>query len=574
MSFRDTQNPGIGGLDELTLNEEIAIQTIAALGTPGYFLRTNLAGTAVEWAAAAGSGTIDGSGTANELAYWVDTDTLGALAVATYPSLTELAYLKGVTSAIQTQINAKQASDVQLTSIAGLAYASNALKVIRVNAGETDFELATIAAGGDVTKVGTPVDNQIGIWTGDGTIEGYTGFTFNPATDDLTLNGGTTINLLGDGALNFDAGGGDGYGMSWFASSGTTNNSSGGYFDFYGGQGSGVGTGANGGGFEVYNGDGFGTGHGGNLYFEAGTGGATGNGGSLGIYVGNGGATSGNGGGITLFSGNAPTSGSGGNFTIELGTGAGAGTHGDLIIVNGSADANGPILQLYQNSASPVADDVVGTINFYGKDSAGNKQLYASLYGGIETETSTSEGGRLRFGITASGSYADKLELAGTALFPTTNDGLRLGTSVRQFSDLFLAEGGVINWDNGDATLTQAGNDVTLAGASLTARVKPRTGTTTSSATPTINTDDVDFYSITAQTVDITSFTTNLSGTPTEGQTLWIAITGTGARAITWGASFEASTVALPTTTVTTNRLDVGFVWNSVSSKWRCLASG
>lgn len=104
-------------------------------------------------------------------------------------------------------------------------------------------------------------------------------------------------------------------------------------------------------------------------------------------------------------------------------------------------------------------------------------------------------------------------------------------------------------------------------------RVTPRTGTTTSSATPTINTDNVDFYSLTAQTADITSFTTNLSGTPTEGQKLWIAITGTAARAITWGSSFEASTVALPTTTVSTNRLDVGFVWNTVTSKWRCVAT-
>lgn len=102
-------------------------------------------------------------------------------------------------------------------------------------------------------------------------------------------------------------------------------------------------------------------------------------------------------------------------------------------------------------------------------------------------------------------------------------------------------------------------------------RVTKRTGTATSSATPTINTDNVDFYSLTAQAADITSFTTNLSGTPTTGQTLWIAITGTAARAITWGASFEASTVALPTTTVTTNRLDVGFIWTG--SIWRCVAA-
>lgn len=104
-------------------------------------------------------------------------------------------------------------------------------------------------------------------------------------------------------------------------------------------------------------------------------------------------------------------------------------------------------------------------------------------------------------------------------------------------------------------------------------RITPRVSTTTSSATPTINTDNVDQYGLTAQTVDITSFTTNLSGTPTDGQKLWIYIVGTAARAITWGASFEASTVALPTTTVSTNRLDVGFVWNAATSKWRCVAT-
>lgn len=127
-------------------------------------------------------------------------------------------------------------------------------------------------------------------------------------------------------------------------------------------------------------------------------------------------------------------------------------------------------------------------------------------------------------------------------------------------------------------TLTLPAATDTLLGKATTdtltnKRITKRTGTTTSSATPTINTDNVDFYSITAQTADITSFTTNLSGTPTTAQTLWIAITGTAARAITWGSSFEGSTVALPTTTVSTNRLDVGFVWNDVTSKWRVVAT-
>jgi hypothetical protein len=104
-------------------------------------------------------------------------------------------------------------------------------------------------------------------------------------------------------------------------------------------------------------------------------------------------------------------------------------------------------------------------------------------------------------------------------------------------------------------------------------RITKRVGSTTSSATPTINTDNYDVYRLTAQAADITSFTTNLSGTPVDGDLLWISITGTAARAITWGASFESSTATLPTTTVTTATLDVGFRWNAATSKWRCVAT-
>ena len=47
-------------------------------------------------------------------------------------------------------------------------------------------EFAAPAAGGDVFKVGTPVDNQVGVWTGDGTIEGTTSLLFS--SGDLTID--------------------------------------------------------------------------------------------------------------------------------------------------------------------------------------------------------------------------------------------------------------------------------------------------------------------------------------------------------------------------------------------------
>jgi len=57
--------------------------------------------------ATSGASGVTGSGTTNEITYWTGTGSIGSLTTATYPSLTELSYVKGVTSAIQTQINAK-----------------------------------------------------------------------------------------------------------------------------------------------------------------------------------------------------------------------------------------------------------------------------------------------------------------------------------------------------------------------------------------------------------------------------------------------------------------------------------
>lgn len=104
-------------------------------------------------------------------------------------------------------------------------------------------------------------------------------------------------------------------------------------------------------------------------------------------------------------------------------------------------------------------------------------------------------------------------------------------------------------------------------------RVNPRVlADTSNSATPTLNTDNYDMMVITGQTNNITSMTTNLTGTPVNGQKLWLSFTASsGTPTITWGASFESSTTTLPTG-MTTTRSDVGFIWNAATSKWRCVA--
>lgn len=73
-----------------------------------------------------------------------------------------------------------------------------------------DNTWATVTGSGDVSKVGTPVNNQIGVWTGDGTIEGDASLTFDTATDllstvNVTLTGELTLPNTGLHLLDTNA---------------------------------------------------------------------------------------------------------------------------------------------------------------------------------------------------------------------------------------------------------------------------------------------------------------------------------------------------------------------------------
>ena len=86
------------------LYPKTTVGQISASGTPSSttFLRGD-----GQWATPAGGGTVTGTGTLNELTYWTGVSSIGALATATYPSLTELSRVKGLTSAVQTQLDGK-----------------------------------------------------------------------------------------------------------------------------------------------------------------------------------------------------------------------------------------------------------------------------------------------------------------------------------------------------------------------------------------------------------------------------------------------------------------------------------
>lgn len=105
-------------------------------------------------------------------------------------------------------------------------------------------------------------------------------------------------------------------------------------------------------------------------------------------------------------------------------------------------------------------------------------------------------------------------------------------------------------------------------------RVTARVTSITSNATWSPSADTDDQYIITAQAAAVT-VVSNPSGTPTAGQKLIIRVKDDGtARAITWsGSQWRASSdLALPTTTIISKTMYLGFIWNSTSSTWDMIA--
>ena len=181
MSYLSRGNDkGDGG--EITLSEETLIAQIATLTAPLYILRINSAGTGLEWVSDTGGGT------------W------GSI-TGTLANQTDL----------QTELDAKSNIAGSLTQFVGntawRVFYSDALgditelalgadgTFLKANGVGSAPTWATPAGSGDVSKVGIPVNNQVGVWTGDGTLEGDTALTFDTTTD-IIASGGLNLSSL------------------------------------------------------------------------------------------------------------------------------------------------------------------------------------------------------------------------------------------------------------------------------------------------------------------------------------------------------------------------------------------
>lgn len=160
-----------------------------------------------------GGGSVNISGTPvdNQIATWTNANTIEGVSGLTYDgtalnitgNITLSGTVDGIDIATDVAANTAKVTNAthtgDVTGDTVLTIASGAVDIAHLSAGGTassatflrgDNTWATPAGSGDVSKVGSPVNDQIGVWTGDGTIEGDSDLTFDGF--NLTVGGGIT----------------------------------------------------------------------------------------------------------------------------------------------------------------------------------------------------------------------------------------------------------------------------------------------------------------------------------------------------------------------------------------------
>lgn len=136
-----------------------------------------------------------------------------------------------------------------------------------------------------------------------------------------------------------------------------------------------------------------------------------------------------------------------------------------------STDTPASFSSVRTNSGVGGVDQGLLISTYFGENDAGTAVTYATHEVTTSVATAGAHSGRHIFRVAAAGSTSTTILVfngANAALYPNTNDAISLGLAANSFSDLFLAAGGVINWANGQNTITATSADLlTIGGSAL-----------------------------------------------------------------------------------------------------------
>lgn len=226
---------------------------------------------------------------------------------------------------------------------------------------------------------------------------------------------------------------------------------------------------------------------------------------------------------------------------------------GDITITGGAGNVVGPGTSV-ANNISTFSDTTGALLKDSGISAVASSSTVATI-----TPSSASSN------LTVAASGPRVLTLSGTnGIIMSVGASGIIDVNLKRISNLLTTPTSTLDAvnqayvDSGATTLTNK-------------RITQRIGTTTSSATPAINTDSFDNYNLTAQAAAITSW--SITGTPTDHQELMVRIKATGSFAIAAPSNVTNSGIAsFPTTTVSGKTISVGLRYDSAAAKWIALA--
>ena len=148
------------------------------------------------------------------------------------------------------------------------------------------------------------------------------------------------------------------------------------------------------------------------------------------------------------------------------------GLAGNALTLRNTTDANAVQVAIFEGDRATMADNDEAYVTLRLSNDGGTQTEVARITWAIpDVNAGTSVDGRLDFAVMTAGTLADELQLSGADLSPSSDDGLTLGTINLQFSDLFLASGGVVTFGN-DVTITHSTKVLSLSGGTTAAEFR------------------------------------------------------------------------------------------------------